>query len=171
MTTFRKFLHERNVNTWALILVAVYAIFVIKFITLKEIDNNIFFGLYSLAVSFYLLSRFALAYLYVPGRDKFDTHYEPTISFAVPSKNEEVNIRETIIRIASTDYPQEKFNIIAINDGSTDNTLAEMQAAQKIAKKVFGVEVIIVDWNVNRGKREGMAECVKQSKNDIVLFY
>ena len=33
-----------------------------------------------------------------------------------------------------------------------------------------GVKVKIVDWGINKGKREGMAECVKQSENEIIVF-
>lgn len=96
-------------------------------------------------------------------------NYEPTLSFGVPSKDEGENIRETILRIAHTDYPKDKFDIVAVNDGSSDNTLAEMLTAQKIAA-LMGVTVRVVDWKINRGKREGMAECIFQSENEIIIF-
>jgi hyaluronan synthase len=160
---------SRKINAWVLFFVVVYVIFVIKMVTIQKFDNNTFFAIYSIAVSFYILSRFALAYLYKPERSRFDMSYQPTISFGVPSKNEGENIRETIMRIAATDYPKDKFDIIAINDGSDDNTLEEMNAAKKLAAKE-GVVVQVIDWKKNKGKREGMAECVKQSKNEIVVF-
>jgi hyaluronan synthase len=160
---------KHKINGWIVFYLMVYLIIIIKLITIKEMDNNLFFATYSIAVSFYILSRFALAYFYEPDQDKFDQNYEPTISFGVPSKNEEKDIRETILKIAQTDYPKEKFDIIAINDGSTDNTLDEMIKAQKIAKKM-GVRVHVTDWKINKGKREGMAECVKKSKNEIIIF-
>lgn len=78
-------------------------------------------------------------------------------------------IRETIIRIANSDYPKDRFNVIAVNDGSDDNTLSEMLAARDEAAKI-GVEVIVIDWKKNRGKREGMAECIKRSKMDVIVF-
>ena len=165
----KKFYKDRQINVWVIFSVCIYIIFVIKMITIQEIDNNILFGIYSIAVSFYILSRFALAYLYDPDLTKTSNNYEPTISFAVPSKDEEDNIRETILRIAKTDYPKEKFDIIAVNDGSEDNTLEEMIEAKKIAAK-DGVLVKVIDWKVNKGKREGMAECVKQSDKDIIIF-
>jgi hyaluronan synthase len=160
----------RGISIWILFFILVYAVFVIKFITLNELNNNILLAIYSIGISFYILSRFALGYLYVPQFAKFDLDYEPTVTFAVPSKNEEENIRETIERIASVDYPANKFNIIVVNDGSTDNTLAQMHAAKESVEKKFGVEVVVVDWKVNKGKREGMAECVLRSKNDIMIF-
>jgi hyaluronan synthase len=110
-----------------------------------------------------------LSYLYIPFSGNIDRKYQPTISFGVPAKNEGENIRETILRIAAVQYPSDKFDIIAINDGSTDNTLAEMHEAAKIAK-AKGFNVRITNWKVNRGKRDGMAECVRQSKADILIF-
>jgi len=165
----KKYYKDRQINTLVIFFLCIYIIFVIKLITIQYIDNSILFGIYSIAVSFYILSRFAIAYFYEPESNQFDKNYEPTISFAVPSKNEEENIRETILKIAKTDYPKDKFDIIAVNDGSSDNTLKEMLEARKIAMG-GGVKVKIVDWGINKGKREGMAECVKQSENEIIVF-
>lgn len=78
-------------------------------------------------------------------------------------------IRETILRIAQSNYPKNRFNVIAINDGSSDNTLSEMLLAREEARKV-GVEVLVIDWKENKGKREGMAECIRRSQNDIIVF-
>ena len=96
-------------------------------------------------------------------------NYIPRISFGIPSKNEGGAIRETILRIADVDYPKEKFEIIVINDGSDDNTLEEMVAAQRLARKK-NVDVKVVDWKQNKGKREGMAECIKRSRGEIIIF-
>lgn len=127
------FYRNRQINAWVIFFLCVYIVFVIKLITIQKFDNSIIFAVYSVAVSFYILSRFALAYFYEPDETYFDKKYLPSISFAVPSKNEEENIRETILKIAETDYPKNKFDIIAVNDGSTDNTLAEMLKAKEIA--------------------------------------
>ncbi len=159
----------RHVNAWILFLIGVYAVVVIKFVTFKEINNNTLFAAYSIAVSFYILSRFGLAYFYDPSAAAFDPNYQPTVSFAVPAKNEGENIRETILRIAQVNYPKDKFDIIAVNDGSDDETLKEMWAAQRIAKQM-GVAVHVTNWKTNKGKREGMAECVRQSSNEILIF-
>jgi hyaluronan synthase len=105
-------------------------------------------------VSLYILSRFALAYFYEPDPTWLDSRYEPTISFGIPAKNEAANIKETILRIAATDYPKHKFDIIAVNDGSTDRTLHEMMAAQQAAA-ARGVNVRIINWQHNKLKSDG----------------
>jgi len=166
---YRKYIKDPKTIAWIIFFFLVYLVLVIKLVTLKTLDNAILFGAYSVLVSTYILSRFGLSYFYEKDEEDFDENYEPTISFAVPSKNEGENIRETILRMAKTDYPKNKFDIIAVNDGSTDNTLEEMLEAKKLAKKQ-GVKVEVIDWKINKGKREGMAECIRRSKNEIMVF-
>lgn len=79
---------RRKINALIVMFFFIYIILVIKLITIEEIGNGVFFAIYSVAVSFYILSRFALAYIYRPHQEKFDKNYQPTLSFGVPSKNE-----------------------------------------------------------------------------------
>lgn len=144
-----------------------YVIFILKVVTYKSVYDNIFFGIYSLLITVYILSRFLLAYLHKPVA--VDITYEPTIAFVVPAKNEEDNIYETLERFAHVEYPREKIEVIAINDGSTDDTAAEMfRGARDIAPLVGRVGV--VDWKENQGKRHGMAEGVRRAQHDIIIF-
>ena len=80
-------LKNRQINAWIIFFLCIYIVFVIKLITIQYIDNNILFGIYSVVISFYILSRFAVAYFYEPDHAQFDKNYQPTISFAVPSQN------------------------------------------------------------------------------------
>jgi hyaluronan synthase len=169
MNTIYNFYRTKHINSWIILFLVIYLIFIIKLITIQELDNNIFFGLYSLAVTFHILSRFIISYFYDPELHKFDKNYEPTISFGIPAYNEGENIRKTLLKISEINYPKNKFDIIVVNDASTDNTLEEMKSAQVIAG-MNGVKVKVVDWKINKGKREGMAEAVKESNNDIIIF-
>jgi len=156
-----------DAGIWFLLFLVVYAIIVLKAVTFESISNHVFFGLYSILITTYIFSRFLLAYLHKPVR--YDAAYEPSVTFVVPAKNEEDNIAETIRRFAEVDYPKEKIEVIAINDGSSDGTLREMRrAAEQIAPRVQRVEV--VDWKVNRGKRHGMAEGVYRATHEIIIF-
>ena len=165
---FAKFYKNHNINTWVIFLFMVYLVLIIKAVTLRQFPSSIFFAGYSAAVSLYLLSRFALAFLHINDKDA-DKFYKPSVSVGVPSKDEGANIRQTILKIAQSSYPKEKLDIIAINDGSTDNTLEEMKKAKEIAAKI-GVKVRIINWKVNQGKRQGMAECIRQSNKEIIVF-
>lgn len=79
---------RRKINALILFFVFIYIILVIKLITIEELGNGVFFAIYSIAVSFYILSRFLLAYVYHPKEEVFSADFLPTVSFGVPSKNE-----------------------------------------------------------------------------------
>jgi hyaluronan synthase len=165
-----KYISDKSIAPWMLFLLLIFFIVSMKLLTFDQVKNNLFFAAYSFTVCIYIISRFVLAYCYSPERDiVFDGAYLPTITFGVPAKDEGDNIRETILRIAASDYPRDRFEVIAVNDGSSDNTLQEMHAAQAIAGEM-GVAVRIVNWKRNRGKRHGMAECIKRSGNEIMVF-
>ncbi len=156
-----------DVGLWFLFFLTIYVIVVIKFGTGSSLRDHFFFGLYSVAITLYILSRFVFAYFHK--KVSVDLSYEPTVAFVVPAKNEGDNIFETLSRFALVDYPKEKIEVIAVNDGSTDHTLSEMRrAAQALATQIRRVE--IVDWTENRGKRAGMAEGVMRARSDIVIF-
>ncbi len=120
----------KRIAAFTFFYILIFIVVVIKILALEWVNEQYLFFAYSLTVASYVLSRFALAYFYTPTETKFDTSYEPTVSFAVPSKNEGEHIKETIMRMVYCNYPKDKFDIIAINDGSTDNTLQEMREAK-----------------------------------------
>lgn len=156
-----------DIGLWLVFFSIIYVILVIKVTTGSYFNDNLFFRVYSITITAYIFSRFVLAYMHraVPVHN----NYEPSVTFVVPAKNEEDNIFETLRCFGEVEYPKGKIEVIAINDGSTDATYAEMlRGAEDIAPRVARVEV--VDWEINRGKRAGMAEGVRRAKNDIVIF-
>lgn len=156
-----------DAGAWFLFFGVIYLILVLKVVSWESLSNKLFFGFYSLLITTYILSRFLLAYLRRPV--SYDPAYQPSIAFVVPAKNEQDNIAETLRRFAHVDYPKEKIEVIAINDGSDDGTLQEMRkAAREIEPYVSRVDV--VNWEENRGKRHGMAEGVRRATHDIVIF-
>ncbi len=156
-----------DLGLWLAFFFIIYVVLLIKIGTGSYLNRNLFFGVYSVTIAGYIFSRFILSYLHrgVP----LAPHYEPSVTFVVPAKDEGDNIYETLHRFGEVDYPKEKIEVIAINDGSRDDTLVEMQrAAQDIGRSIARVEV--VDWTVNRGKRHGMHEGVKRARHEIIIF-
>lgn len=152
---------------WFIFFSIVYVILLLKVITYDSIPDHIFFGVYSILITTYILSRFLLAYLHKP--TKVDLDYEPSISFIVPAKDEEDNIEKTLARFADVEYPRQKIEVIAIDDGSSDRTLEMMhRSAKNIRDSVRRVE--IVSFEKNRGKRYAMAEGAKRARHDISIF-
>lgn len=145
----------------------IYLILMLKVIAMPSLTNNMFFGVYSILITSYVLSRFILSYLRKPM--EYDATYQPSVTFVVPTKNEEEYISETIRRFAQVDYPAEKLEVILVNDGSTDGTLPVMwKVADEICDKVARIE--IVEWDKSKGKRHGMAIGARKAMNDIIIF-
>ena len=76
---------------------------------------------------------------------KNDNDYFPYVDIIVPVFNEEKTIAKTLNSLLALDYPKEKYNIFAINDGSTDGTLEAL-------KKFEDKENIVVLSKENGGK-------------------
>ena len=93
-----------------------------------------FYGILVIAV-FRLGTWIILALTYnLKGNVRFTDSF-PLISLIVPAFNEEITIRKSIQSLIELDYPN--YEIIVIDDGSTDKTLEE---AKKF--EVTGVKVI-----------------------------
>lgn len=81
----------------------------------------------------------------------------PSISIIIPAFNEEDHIAETIRAVKKLSYPRELFEILVIDDGSTDDT------AEKAKQE--GVEVITKE---NAGKASAMNLGIDKAKGEIV---
>jgi hyaluronan synthase len=126
---------------------------------------DIWFQIYSLITAIFLISRLVVAFYYSDKHNKHPKSAYPSVSFIIACKNEEDSIAKTIDTCMKSKYPG-TFNCIAVNDGSTDNTLAEMKRIQK----KYSRRIRIIDFEQNRGKREAMAEGVLLSKSEVIVF-
>ena len=92
-------------------------------------------------------------------------HGEPFVTIFIPAHNEEASIASTVHYLErELNYPSDKFEIIAINDGSTDKTgeiLTELQAQYPDLRVVTVVK--------NRGKAHGYNVAIAFAKGDFIL--
>src|SRR5919108_4376629 len=68
---------------------------------------------YAAVVLLYVASRFGVALLYRPGRDR---GFEPHVAVVVPAFDEESAIEATVDAILALDYPPEKLEVVVIDD-------------------------------------------------------
>ena len=86
----------------------------------------------------------------------------PPVSILIPCYNEADNIRETIEILLEQKYPN--FEIIAINDGSKDNTLAILESlAQQYA------QLRVVNLHTNQGKAMGLRTGALLANSEILI--
>ncbi len=159
-----KGLLNRAIGTAGALLFAVVVIIILYFVisNIYAFWDNPLFKIYSLLVAGYVLTRFSMAAFYRPPQI---TGFQPTVTVIIAAMNEELSIRKTIDYIYECDYPVNKLQLIAVNDGSTDETLKEMELASLV---YAGLDII--SFHKNRGKRQAMAEGVKQAGGDILIF-
>ena len=92
-----------------------------------------------------------------------------TISLSVifPCFNEEKSIVKNIYSVGKFLKSRfQKFEIIAVNNGSTDNTLQELKKSQILKN----ISVRIIHQKHNEGKGFAVKEGIINSKNEIVMF-
>lgn len=115
-----------------------------------------FFGVMIFSSALWLL-------VFAANRDSVFSVPEPTrfpsITFLVPAYNEEKYIEETLDALLALDYPDEKLDIIAINDGSTDSTLEKMEQ--------YRDRITIIDKE-NGGKAQSMNVALEQVDTELV---
>jgi hyaluronan synthase len=76
----------------------------------------------------------------------------PTCTVIVPAYNEGDLVYQTLLSIASSDFPKHKLQILAIDDGSKDDTWYWMQKA----KDKLGDQITIFQQPSNKGKRHAL---------------
>ncbi len=89
----------------------------------------------------------------------------PTVTVIVPAYNEGPDVGRSIDSIARSNYPRHKLQIIAIDDGSKDDTWHHMDAAARRHADI----VCAIRMDKNGGKRQGLRVGFALSAGDVVV--
>ena len=136
------------------------------------------------AVTHPLFALFAITFIaYVPGfmnaflvatllldrrprRRQLDSY--PGITVLIAAYNEADAIADTIDSAAHEEYPG-PLEILVLNDGSKDNTVAVAEAAKSNLRGAPNVTVRIIDYPVNRGKAAVLNSGLREATHDLVV--
>ncbi|NFG62798.1 glycosyltransferase family 2 protein [Clostridium sp. CMCC3677] len=97
--------------------------------------------------------------------------YYPFVSVMVPAHNEAIVIRKTVESLLELDYPHDRYEIIIINDNSSDNST---EILQKVKENVLDRNLIIINTdNITGGKGKSNALNIglEKSKGEILAVY
>lgn len=83
----------------------------------------------------------------------------PAVSIIIPAYNEESYIKQTLVALGGSDYPSELLEIIVVDNGSSDNTVA---IAQEFSDKVLSLK----EGNVGAVRNMG----AQYAAADILIF-
>jgi len=111
-----------------------------------------------------LVFRTALWFAYKPFPS---AGYEgaPVLTVIIPAYNEGAMVRKSIDSVARAKYPHDKLEILAVDDGSTDDTWQYIQQAAA----EHGALVTAVRFAKNQGKRAALAEGFRRARGEFVV--
>jgi hyaluronan synthase len=145
--------------------VIVTAVLAYKTIFIEIVIQDPWFGVYSVVVCAFIMSRFLFSLFYRPAPMPKGRGPEPSVAVVMPAFNEEDAVAESIRSLLTVDYPDDKLEVVVIDDGSTDATLSEIE---RVAAGSAMVRVIV--FPENRGKRAAMAAGIRATEAEIVAF-
>ena len=86
----------------------------------------------------------------------------PSVSVLIPAFNEEKTIGKTIKSVLALKYPKRLYEIIVINDGSTDGTERIVRRLQKRGK------IKLISNKRNRGKAYSLNRGIRVSRGELI---
>jgi len=126
----------------------------------------LFYAFRALVVSniIVFLWRVLLVLGYRPVRSCSDEQL-PKCTIIVPAYNEGKHVLKTLRSVLKSNYPFDKLQIIAVNDGSADDTLTWME---KACSESDG-RIEMINFKKNRGKREALYQGIVRSRGEIIV--
>lgn len=113
-------------------------------------------------------------YLFLFGKFTFSkplkTNYSKLpVSVIICAKNEADNLKRHLPLIANQNYPE--FEIVLINDASTDNTLSVMrQFKSDYASERCSIQIKSILEKASPGKKSALSRGIKAAKNDHLIL-
>jgi len=89
----------------------------------------------------------------------------PTCTVIVPAYNEGKQVWDTLMSLAKSDYPEDKLQLLAIDDGSKDDTWPWIIEA----KKTLGDRLSIFKQAKNQGKRHALYRGFNEGSGEIFV--
>ncbi len=89
------------------------------------------------------------------------------VSVIIAARNEAENLKQNLTHFIKQDYPN--FELILINDNSTDDTLKVLNNFKKEYHS-YSISVIDINNQTNGNKKHALTKGIAQAKSDFLLF-
>ncbi|MFS4416157.1 glycosyltransferase [Maribacter sp. 2307ULW6-5] len=161
-------------STFVLMIGAAYMVFILQndFSQFRLDRKASTFGYVFLTIATALFAYKALFFLYTLVRyfmyrpiASVSDEKLPTVTVIVPAYNEGKQVWATLMSLAESDYPQEKLQLLSIDDGSKDDTWKWMQEA----KRQLGERVSICQQPKNMGKRHALYRGFNEGTGEVFV--
>lgn len=161
-------------GTFLVLFSAVFSIFYFQSyfeeIQVERFDNFggnalMYLGFFLLAANVGFLLYLAVLYFRYKVTDSVSDEALPKCTVIVPAYNEGKLVWKTLKSLVDSDYPEDKLQIISIDDGSKDDTWDWM----KKAKEELGDRVSVYQQPENKGKRHALYRGFHLATGDIFI--
>lgn len=131
-------------------------------------------ALYFLLIGYFFVGLLAIIFRSKQQQQVVLNGNENTFSVVIAARNEASNIIQCLQAITAQNYDTSKFEIIVINDHSTDNTLALVNEF-KIQSRKSGTElkISIIDlanFENIKNKKQAITKGIEQANNDFIIL-
>jgi cellulose synthase/poly-beta-1,6-N-acetylglucosamine synthase-like glycosyltransferase len=125
----------------------------------------IIFGLYVLLILYYWKT-----WLNIVDYKPQTTNYKPQtkISVIIPARNEEENIAACLDSVCNQSYPRELFEVLVVDDHSTDNTAAIVKLYERKNVKLISLKDFVQDA-LNSYKKKAIEIAIAQSTGELIV--
>lgn len=163
-----------QLNTVLLIVVACFVLYHFQYqfqeiqeIMLNSIVGSVFFYFTMFILAFKILFLLYLFFHYLKYKPIESVNDEelPNCTIIVPAYNEGRFVYDTLVSISNSDYPLHKIQLIAIDDGSKDDTWEWM----KKSKERLGEFLTIYQQPQNLGKRYALYKGFNLATGDVFV--
>ncbi|MGC4101184.1 glycosyltransferase [Ferruginibacter sp.] len=93
---------------------------------------------------------------------------QPFISIIIPARNEERNIKSVLNSVLNQSYPATLFQIIVVDDHSTDNTAAIVSSMNNPCIRLLSLKDFITTGTIAY-KKKAIEVAVKQSTGELIV--
>ncbi|TXN37470.1 glycosyltransferase family 2 protein [Flagellimonas hymeniacidonis] len=161
-------------STFVLMIGAAYLVYILQSdftqFNIDRMDSKLGLGFMLVAGALFLFKAgFFLYSLYLYFRYRPVASVEddqlPTCTVIVPAYNEGKQVWDTLMSLADSDFPKEKLQLLAIDDGSGDDTWHWIQEA----KKKLGDSLAIYKQPKNMGKRHALYLGFNEGKGEVFV--
>ena len=94
---------------------------------------------------------------------------EPMVSVIVAARNEEEHIARCVESLLRVDYPENKLEVIVVDDGSTDRTQEIVRSISSSSSRLKMIRATAGTGNL-RGKANALAQGIERSSGEMIML-
>jgi cellulose synthase/poly-beta-1,6-N-acetylglucosamine synthase-like glycosyltransferase len=118
---------------------------------------------------FFLIAYYKIGWVSIQQKKVVENHQNTFISIIVPARNEEDNISNLIKSILQQTYPQACYELIIVDDCSTDRTAEIVKIYSDSNIKLIALSDFLDEKNINAYKKKAIEIGIKASRGTLII--